>query len=113
MWGSPDGSLLSSAYGRPMFYMHGAGWGWGWWLVMSIGMVAFWALIIYAIVWLIRGGRSANPEIRPSRPESPEEILQRRLARGEISIEDYERLLAALRRHPRDGTPSEPPARAA
>jgi putative membrane protein len=51
-----------------MFYMHS--FGWGWWLVMSIGMVAFWALVIYGIVWLIRG--------------------------GEISIEEYRRLLEAL-----------------
>ena len=69
--------------------------GWGWWLVMSIGMVAFWALVIYGIVWLIRGG--ANPKQRDERPpESPRQILKRRLAEGEISIEEYGRLLEAL-----------------
>jgi putative membrane protein len=77
-----------------MFYMHGTGWGWGWWVLMSIGMIAFWALIIYGIVWLVRGGPTA-PSGRT--PEPPEEILKRRLALGEISLDEYERLHAAIR----------------
>lgn len=69
-----------------VFYMHNLGWGWS--TVMSIGMVAFWALVIYAIVWLIRSGQ--NVQQRDERPpETPEEILKRRLARGEISPEEY------------------------
>ncbi len=76
-----------------MFYMHN--FGWGWWLVMSIGMVAFWALVIYGIVWLIRGGQNVQQRVEPS-PESPRQILERRLAAGEISIEEYRRLLETL-----------------
>ena len=80
-----------------MFYMHdGAGWGWGWWVLMTIGMIALWALIIYAVVWLVRG-RPADHD-QQARPEPPEQILTRRLAQGEISIEAYERLHAAI--HP-------------
>ena len=79
-----------------MFYMHNAGW--GWWIVMSIGMVAFWALIIYAIVWLVRGRPADLHEER--RGERPEEILNRRLAQGEISIDEYKQLRAALHQTP-------------
>ena len=62
---------------------------------MSIGMVAFWALVIYGIVWLIRGGQ--NPQQRDQQsPESPRQVLKRRVAEGEISIEEYWRLLEAL-----------------
>lgn len=62
---------------------------------MSIGMLAFWALVIYGIVWLIRSGQ--NVQQRDERPpDTPEEILKRRLARGEISIDDYERLHEAI-----------------
>jgi putative membrane protein len=84
-----------------MFYMHGAGWGWGWWLLMSIGMIAFWALIIFAIVWLVRGRPTDQREPAPPQPpEQPEEIVKRRLAQGEISLEEYERLQAAMREGP-------------
>lgn len=76
-----------------MFYMHNLGW--GWWLVMSIGMVAFWALVIYAIVWLIRDGQNPQQRDQPL-PESPPQILKRRLAEGEISIDEYTRLVRAL-----------------
>jgi putative membrane protein len=78
-----------------MFYMHN--FGWGWWLLMSIGMVAFWALVIFGIVWLVRGGQAVR-ERDESSPESPRQILKRRLAQGEISVEEYERLLATLDR---------------
>ena len=75
-----------------MFYMHN--FGWGWWLLMSIGMVAFWALVIYGIVWLLRGRTTDLHEERPR--EHPDEILKRRLAQGELSIDEYNQLHAAL-----------------
>jgi putative membrane protein len=86
-----------------MFYMHS--FGWGWWLLMSIGMVAFWGVVIFGAVWLLRGGSPQRPG-QPS-PERPQEILERRLARGEISVEEYERLTATIER-PAHGRPREP-----
>ena len=80
-----------------MFYMHDIGW--GWWLVMSLGMVAFWALVIYGIVWMMRARQNPQQRDEPS-PEPSREILKRRLANGEISIEEYRQLLEAL-----DGQP--------
>jgi putative membrane protein len=80
---------------RGMFYMHDIGW--GWWLLMSVGMVAFWALVVYGIVFVARGGW--RDRIEPPPQEGPDDILRRRLAQGEISIEEYERLHDAL--HPR------------
>lgn len=82
-----------------MFYMHN--FGWGWWTVMSVGMVAFWALVIYGIVWLIRGGQNSQQPV-DAEPEPPKEILKRRLAEGEITIEEYRQLLDIL-----DNQPSE------
>jgi putative membrane protein len=57
--------------------------GFGWWLVMTIGMVAFWAAVIALAVWLVRS--------RPERRETPEEVLDRRLAAGELDVEEYGR----------------------
>jgi putative membrane protein len=66
--------------------MHG--WGDGWWVVMGLGMLLFWALVIVGIVWVVR-------ELGGSRQErdrnDPLDILKRRLAQGEISVEEYER----------------------
>lgn len=83
-----------------MFYVHhSSGWGWGWWVLMTLGMVAFWAFVIYGIVWLARSGRPDETVARPA-PEPPEEILKRRLAEGEISVEEYERLAETIRDRP-------------
>jgi putative membrane protein len=76
-----------------MFYMHS--FGWGWWLLMSIGMVAFWGLVIWGIVALVRGGGSGHGH-DASDSDRPLDIVQRRLARGEISTEEYEELRDAL-----------------
>jgi putative membrane protein len=80
-----------------MFYMHDIGW--GWWLLMSVGMVAFWALVVYGFVWLVRGAPPLRREEAPLAP--PDEILKRRLARGEITIEEYERLRGTIEETPR------------
>ena len=69
---------------------------------MTIGMIAFWALIIYAIAVLLRGGQPQRPG--QASPEPPEEILKRRLAEGELTIEDYERLRTALTEPPDEPT---------
>ena len=62
---------------------------------MSVGMVAFWGLVIWGVVTLVRGAASGSrqPETDADRPL---DILQRRLARGEISVEEYEELRDAL-----------------
>lgn len=75
-----------------MWYMHDIGW--GWWLLMSVGMVAFWGLVLYLVISLVRGeapGRSRQPE-----PESPDAVLRRRLAAGEVTVEEYQRLRGIL-----------------
>ena len=77
--------------------------GWGWWLPMTVGMIAFWALVIYGIAWLARDARaSARP--RSASADSPQLVLKHRLAAGEISVEEYEALRAVI-----DETPAHAP----
>jgi putative membrane protein len=70
------------------FDNHMGDWGAGWWILMALMMVVFWGLVIVGTVWLIRalmserhghghGGRSAI------------EVLDHRLASGEITPEEY------------------------
>lgn len=75
-------------------YLAGTDWnmhgdmGSGWGIIMLIGMILFWSLVVVFAIWLLRGG--GNPNATAS--ETPLEILKQRLAQGEISIEEYDRL---------------------
>ena len=76
---------------------------WGW-LLMSLGMIAFWGLLVVAFVLLLRvtgfgtggGGAAVEPPARPAPPQTPEQILAERLARGEIDPAEYAERRAAL-----------------
>jgi putative membrane protein len=72
-------------------------WGFAW---MGIGMVAFWGLVIAAVVVLVRHlGRLERPmgERPADRPLPPEQVLAQRFARGEIDEDEYSRRLETLR----------------
>jgi putative membrane protein len=82
--------------------------GLAWWQagLMWIAMIAFWALlawIVYALVTGItrrpdqRRPDQAGPRERP-RPGDARQILDERLARGEIGPEEYRRLREVLER---------------
>jgi putative membrane protein len=82
-----------------MMWYGGDGWGWGGWLLMTVLMVLFWAVVITAVVVAVRylaGPRHAAPGSRPSRAE---DLLAERFARGEIDDEEFRRRQALLREH--------------
>ncbi len=69
------------------------GWhmGSGWWIVRPIMMVIFWGGVIAVAVWGIRqftGGRDKG--------QSPLDIAKERLARGEITKEEFDRIRGDL-----------------
>ncbi|HEX6206791.1 MAG TPA: SHOCT domain-containing protein [Actinomycetota bacterium] len=71
------------------------GWsGWADWIWMTVGMIAFWGLLIAVIVLAVRRGRT--PERTGPRPASAREILEERFARGEIDREEFEKSRAVL-----------------
>jgi putative membrane protein len=59
------------------------GMGWGGWLLMTLAMVAFWALVVFVVVALFRS--DASGAVR----RTPEEILNERFARGDIDAAEY------------------------
>ena len=71
-------------------------WDGSWGVAMMIGMILFWAVVIVAIVWLVREfgtrGVRANPD------DDPVRILDRKLAEGSISPDDYRERRAILDR---------------
>ncbi len=60
---------------------------------MVAAMVAFWALVVLAVVWVFRALESE----RSREGRGAEETLERRLAAGEITVEEYRERLALLR----------------
>ncbi|HEX7397429.1 MAG TPA: hypothetical protein VF312_07780 [Propionibacteriaceae bacterium] len=71
------------------------GWG-GMGVGGMIGMVVFWLVLIALIVWAVSRllpGRQGSSQ--PGQ-ETPEEILDRRFARGEVDLETYQLQRAAL-----------------
>jgi putative membrane protein len=71
--------------------------GWGW-LLMTLGMLGFWALVaVLALALLRRPGQpdqQRQPDQQP-RP-NPEEVLAERLARGELDPDEYRQRLQTL-----------------
>lgn len=106
-------------------------WGWRlgngagiWWLFGLLCMVVLVAALVWLFVTLMRGPRQQQPPLQPWQPtygtppagpnparQTPYEILRERLARGEITIEEYQRTLAALGPEtPQPGLPQGPVA---
>ena len=77
--------------------MHGwyDGMGAGGWIAMSVLWVALIALVVWAVSSLL--GRGTPRSERVDLAERPEEILDRRLAAGEIDAETYDALRGKLR----------------
>lgn len=69
---------------------HDWDWGWGWWIFMPVMMLLFWGGLIAAVVWGIR------QFTRHGRPGRPLDIARERLARGEITKEEFDRIRADL-----------------
>lgn len=68
------------------------GMGGGAWAFMGIFWVALLVLIVFLVVRLLPSGGRRDP----AGPESPEEILDRRFARGELDAEAYQAQRSAL-----------------
>jgi putative membrane protein len=72
----------------------------GWYHDMGAGgwalMAIFWVVLVVVVVWALTnllGGKGQTSEPR----ERPEEILDRRLAAGEIDAQTYDELRTKLR----------------
>jgi len=80
---------------QPFFGIHHTP---GGFLVMAIWMVFFWAVVIGGVVLLVVWISGQRQPLGAAPPEDVREIVRRRYARGEISREEYERLLHDLER---------------
>lgn len=85
--------------------MHDMG-DWGWWpAVMWTGMIVAWIVLI-GTIWAIFAALQ-----RSGGGASAEDVLARRLAHGDITREEYQATLDALRGEPRRSTEAHDGAR--
>ena len=70
---------------------HMGDWGGGWWIAMMFMMVIFWAAVIALVVWGLRSFTGPREDRR-----TPLDIARERLAKGEISEEEFERIKQRL-----------------
>ncbi len=73
-----------------MMWGYADGWGWNM-LFGMMWMVVFWGALIGLVVWGVNRLSTRGPA-----GETPLDIVQKRLARGEITREQYEELKRAL-----------------
>jgi putative membrane protein len=78
-----------------MYWHFGAGWGLGWMVLIWFLPLALLAAIFMALIGPRRRGEEPGSA---TRQDSPEAILKRRYAKGEINREEYQRMLEDLRR---------------
>ena len=72
---------------------------WLGYVLMSVSMVLFWALVIAGVIALVRylGRSSQHTRDSGAARSTPEQVLAERFARGDIDDEEYRRRLETLR----------------
>jgi putative membrane protein len=69
----------------------------GWWIVF---VPLFWILVLGGIVFLLRARGPWGPPRFAGHRETAIEVLDRRYAQGEISLDEYRERRAVLEEHP-------------
>lgn len=72
----------------------GSGWGWPVFAIMAVAMIA--CIAMMARMMMRHGPSPPTWETSNRAEEPPEQILERRLASGEIDVEEFRRLRDAL-----------------
>ncbi len=80
-----------------MMYFHHYGYGIGGLIFMGISIILGLVFFIGLIVWAVRGGRS-HSGMPYRKDETPEEILKRRYANGEIKQKEYREMLSEIKK---------------
>jgi len=88
-------TILTDA-GDSNYYRHMDGWDGGWMWLWGISMMVLFSVLI---VWLVRSNITPNSQaLRPPDPaDGARAILAERLAKGELSTDEYQERVDSLR----------------
>jgi uncharacterized membrane protein len=73
----------------------GSGWGWPVFAIMAVAMIG--CMVMMGRMMMRHGTSPSTRETSNRAEETSEQILERRLASGEIDVEEFRRLRDALR----------------
>lgn len=82
-----------------MWWNEGTGWtgmAGGGWVVMTVVMAAFMALVVVGVVAVVRSVRPSVSDSGTTPQSSAQKVLDERFARGEIDAEEYHARRAVL-----------------
>lgn len=96
-YGFAGRSMVEAAEGSvAMMWWYGGGPGWAGWTLMTLMMLAFWALLVFGGVAVYRLLRDGNERSGDERSD-PQRLLDERFARGEIDADEYRQRRELLR----------------
>jgi putative membrane protein len=72
----------------------------GGWVFMVLGNIVIWGLIFAFIIWLVQDWRGRQNQRETTSVATATEILDRRLASGEIDTDEYQRVRKILAQPP-------------
>lgn len=77
----------------------------GAWVFMGVGMLVFWGLVIFGVVWLVRTltAEHRSTPVKGAVEPSALEVLDRKLAEGSIGPDDYRERRAILTERSKEG----------
>jgi len=81
-----------------MYWDHMNGWGWMMMIIWSLISIGFLGVIAWLAVQSTQTSSHGRSRSQPS-AKTAQELLDNRLALGEIDLDEYERRSAALDRH--------------
>lgn len=76
--------------------MYGNGFGWGWMWFGGVMLLIILAALVILIVRAETAGSSARGRQMPSAPNTARQIAEERLARGEITPDEFRQVVRAL-----------------
>ena len=97
--GTTHARLVGQRDASDMYWDHMTGWGWMMMLLWTIVLVVLAVGMIWAILTTSRGSSVQGTGTSSSTPDAPlsaRELLDQRLARGEIDTEEYQQRRSAL-----------------
>jgi putative membrane protein len=87
-----------------MYWDHMNGWGWTMMVVWSFVWIGFLGVAAWFAIHWIRGGQASTTPPAPTK--TAREVLDERLARGDIDPEEYRQRRSALEQRSHVETPS-------
>lgn len=88
-----------------MMWYWGSDMQWWGWLLGFLGMLVFWAFVIWAIWFLLTNLNRRQEQVAGRSPSDARRILDERLAKGEITTDEYRHLCDVI------GSEASPPSK--